>query len=204
VTVATRRPSVKPLPIDVRVTRQEAILRPEQLRTPLRLDIGGAAGPYAPDEYTTVDLFGDPDVRGDIRDLPFHDDSVDAIWVSHVLEHLAIREVPKALAECLRVLIPGRRMIVRVPNFDYVAKYWLTGEDRAWAEAMVFGLQVNQATGEPDEGEFHRSAFTHNVLRADLEAAGFECLRVEMRWTHNQETLQAVARKPRVLTQATS
>jgi ribosome maturation factor RimP len=60
---------------------------------------------------------------------------------------------------------------------------------------MVFGLQVNQATGEPDEGEFHRSAFTTAILRADLEAAGFEVLRVEMRWTHSQETLQAVARK---------
>jgi hypothetical protein len=63
---------------------------------------------------------------------------------------------------------------------------------------MVFGLQVNQTTGLPDEGEFHRCAFTSAVLRADLEAAGFEVLRVEMRWTHNQETLQAVARKPGV------
>jgi hypothetical protein len=88
------------------------------------------------------------------------------------------------------------RAIIRVPNFDYVAKYWLTGPDRGWAEAMVFGLQRNQLTGEPDEGEFHRSAFTTAILKADLEAAGFEVLRVEMRWTHNQETLQAVARKP--------
>ena len=62
---------------------------------------------------------------------------------------------------------------------------------------MVFGLQVNQLTGEPDPGEFHRSAHTAGSLRADLEAAGFEVLRVEMRWTHNQETLQAVARKPK-------
>jgi hypothetical protein len=94
-----------------------------------------------------------------------------------------------ALAEFLRVLKPRARAIIRVPNFDYVAKYWLTGPDRGWAEAMVFGLQSA-------EGEFHKSAFTNAILRADLEAAGFEVLRVEMRWTHNQETLQAVARKP--------
>lgn len=169
-------------------TRPEAILRP--LRDPLRLDLGGAAAPYAPDEYQTVDLFGDPDIRADVRDLPLVDGSVDAIWASHVLEHLAIADVPIALAEWLRVLAPGRRAIIRVPNFDYVAKYWLTGPDRAWAEAMVFGRQT-------DEGEFHRSAFTAAILRADLEAVGFEVLRVEMRWTHNQETLQAVARKPR-------
>jgi ubiquinone/menaquinone biosynthesis C-methylase UbiE len=127
---------------------------------------------------------------GDARDLPFADGAVDAIWASHVLEHLAIKDVGKALGEFYRVLRPNGRAIIRVPNFDYVAKYWLTGPDRGWAEAMVFGLQTS-------EGEFHRSAHTAGSIRADIEAAGFECLRVEMRWTHNQETLQAVARKPR-------
>jgi SAM-dependent methyltransferase len=175
--------------VDERVTRPEAIRRPETLRTPLRIDIGGAASPYAPDEYTTVDIGGEPDIEGDARDLPFADGSVDAIWASHILEHLAVTDVPVALAEWLRVLVPGRRAIIRVPNFDYVAKYWLTGPERPWAEAMVFGLQTS-------EGEFHRSAHTAGSIRADLEAAGFEVLRVDMRWTHNQETLQAVARKP--------
>lgn len=176
--------------VDSRVTRPEAILRPEAIRTPLKLDIGGAAGPYAPDEYATVDLFGEPDIRADMADLPFADNSVDAIWASHVLEHCAMAKVAEVLAEWLRVLKPHGRAIIRVPNFDYVAKYWLTGPDRAWAEAMVFGHQA-------DEGEFHKSAFTAGTIQADLEGTGFECLRVEMRWTHNQETLQAVARKPR-------
>ena len=178
------------LTADPRITDPGAVLRPEALRTPLRLVLGGAASPYAPDEYTTVDLHGDADVRGDITALPFADGVADAVWCSHVLEHLAIAEVPVALGEVMRVLAPGRRAVIRVPNFDYVAKYWLTGPDRGWAEAMVFGLQDGP-------GEFHKSAFTAQIVQADLEAAGFEVLRVEMRWTHNQETLQAVARKPR-------
>jgi predicted SAM-dependent methyltransferase len=168
------------------VTRPDAVRR---IKHPLKLDLGGAAVPYANDEYTTVDLYGDMDIEADVRDLPFADNSVQAIWASHVMEHLAIADVPKALAEWHRVLAPRRRAIIRVPNFDYVARYWLTGPDRGWAEAMVFGLQT-------DDGEYHKSAFTAAILRADLEAAGFEVLRVEMRWTHNQETLQAVARKP--------
>jgi len=174
---------------DVRVTRPEAVRRWETLRTPLKLDIGGAAVPYAPDEYTTVDIAGDMDIEADMGDLPFVDSSVDAIWASHVLEHCPMAKVPAVLTEWLRVLKPRKRAIIRVPNFDYVAKYWLTGEDRTWAELMVFGLQTS-------EGEFHRAAFTPSLLRADIEAAGFVCDRVEMRWTHNQETLQAVAHKP--------
>lgn len=173
---------------DHRLTDPAALLR-GPLPDVLKLDVGGASVPYAPDEYVTVDPYGDPVVRGSATELPFVDDSVDAIWCSHVLEHLAGKEVPVALAEFFRVLRPGRRAILRVPNFDYVAKYWLTGPDRGWAEAMVFGLQT-------DDGEFHKSAFTAGTIKADVEAAGFECLRVEMRWTHNQETLQAVAKKP--------
>lgn len=156
---------------------------------PLRIDIGGAGEPYAPDEYTVVDIAEGAAIHGDIRALPFEEGEVDAIWCSHTLEHVAIADIPVALAECRRVLRPGGRAIFRVPNFDYVAKYWLTGPDRMWAEAMVFGLQS-------DEGQFHRSAHTAGSLKADLEGAGFEVLRVEMRWTHGQETLQAVARKP--------
>jgi SAM-dependent methyltransferase len=175
--------------VDERVTDWFAVKRPETIRTPLRLDIGGAAVPYAADEYTTVDLYGDPDVLADACDLPFSDNSVDAIWASHVLEHLRTSDIPRALAEWFRVMKPHARAIIRVPNFDYVAKYWLTGPDRGWAEAMVFGLQTG-------DGEFHKAAFTAGTIKADVEAAGFECLRVEMRWTHNQETLQAVARKP--------
>src|SRR5262245_28249149 len=163
---------------------------------PLKLDIGGGTQPYAPDEYTSVDVNDDADVKGDVCALPFEDDTVDAIWCSHVLEHLPMARVSVAMAEMYRVLKPHSRAIIRVPDFDYVAKYWLTGPDRPWAEAMVFGLQRNQTTGEPDDAEFHRSAFTYGTLKADLEAAGFEVLRVEKRWTHNQETWQAVARKP--------
>jgi SAM-dependent methyltransferase len=174
---------------DERVTRPEAIRRWETLRPRLKLDIGGAAVPYAADEYTTVDIAGDMDIEADMAELPFGDSTVDGIWASHVLEHCAMAKVPSVLAEWLRVLKPKKRAIIRVPNFDYVAKYWLTGEDRGWAEAMVFGLQTA-------EGEFHKSAFTAALLRADLEGSGFVVDRVEMRWTHNQETLQAVAHKP--------
>lgn len=176
---------------DPRVTRPDAIKRPELLsRDHLRLDIGGAAGPWAPEEYVTVDLYGDMDIEADMGDLPFADNTVDAIWAQHVLEHCPMGKVTAVLTEWLRVLRPGCRCIIRVPNFDYVAKYWLTGEDRGWAEAMVFGLQTS-------EGEFHKSAFTPSLLKADLEGVGFVCDRVEMRWTHGQETLQAVAHKPR-------
>jgi predicted SAM-dependent methyltransferase len=157
---------------------------------PVKLDIGG--GVYKRDaDYLAVDILGKTDVKAAMWALPFRDSTVDTIWSSHSLEHVGVYRVSQTLKEWHRVLKPGHGAIVQVPNFDYVAKYWLTGADRAWAEAMVFGTQT-------DDGQYHKCAFTASSLRADLEAAGFEVKRVEMRWSHSQETLQAVAVKPKV------
>jgi len=154
----------------------------------VKLDIGG--GKYKRDEdYISVDLFGDMDVKATMWALPFLDNSVDFIWSSHTLEHCPRDKVITTLFEWLRVLKPGGRVIIGLPNFDYVARYWLTGPDRNWAEQMVYGEQVT-------EGEFHRTAFTPQILKLDLEGVGFKVLRSELRWSYNQEHIQTTAMKP--------
>lgn len=156
----------------------------------MKLDIGAGANRRDTD-YKTVDLyFEGADYKAPMWEIPLPDASVEAIWAEHCLEHIPMAKVPPTLKEWHRLLRPDCRAIVSVPNLDYVAKYWLTGGDRAWAEMMMFGNQMH-------EGEFHKCGFTAALLRADLEAAGFKVLRVEIRWTHSQETLQAVAVKPR-------
>ena len=155
----------------------------------MKLDIGSDKNTKRGEDYLSIAVAGPTEVRANMWALPFKDNSIDSIWSSHALEHVGIYQVSPTLKEWHRVLKPKQKVIVSVPNFDYVAKYWLTGADRAWAEAMVFGMQS-------DEGQFHKCAFTAASLRSDLEAAGFKVKQIEMRWTHSQETLQAVATKP--------
>lgn len=155
---------------------------------PLKLDIGGGTN-KRDEDFTSVDLQGG-DVTADMWDLPYDDNVVDFIWSSHTLEHAGMYKVNQTLKEWFRVLKPGSKAIIQVPDFNYVARYWLTGENRQWAEAMVFGHQTH-------EGEFHKSAFTAATLRADLEAVGFTVERIEIRMTYNQESLQAVCLKPK-------
>ena len=75
--------------------------------------------------YTTTDLNSPiADVKADICDLPFKDNSFDFIICNHVLEH--IPDDIKAMQELYRVLAPAGTAVVQVP---YDAKREITFED---------------------------------------------------------------------------
>jgi predicted SAM-dependent methyltransferase len=66
-------------------------------------------------EYTTTDLFSPlADVKADICDLPFEDNSYDIIFCNHVLEH--IPDDTKAMQELFRVLKKGGMAILQIPQ----------------------------------------------------------------------------------------
>lgn len=66
-------------------------------------------------EYTTTDLNSPlADVKADICNLPFRNDSFDVILCNHVLEH--IPEDTKAMQELYRILKPGGWGIFQIPQ----------------------------------------------------------------------------------------
>jgi SAM-dependent methyltransferase len=68
-------------------------------------------------DYTTTDLNSPlADVKADICDLPFEDNSFDVILCNHVLEH--IPDDTKALNEIYRILKPNGWAILQIPQ-DY-------------------------------------------------------------------------------------
>lgn len=65
-------------------------------------------------DYITCDLNSPiADVKADIQDLPFEDNSFDVIFCNHVLEHVA--DDKRALSELYRVMKPGGWGIFQVP-----------------------------------------------------------------------------------------
>ncbi len=74
----------------------------------------------------------DPGIRRlDVRrPLPFASGSIDAVYASHLLEHLHRDEGARLLAECHRVLRPGGALRVVVPDLRaIVAAYAGTGPE---------------------------------------------------------------------------
>ena len=66
-------------------------------------------------DYTTTDLNSPlADVKADICNLPFEDESFDFILCNHVLEH--IPDDHKAMNELYRILKPGGTAILQIPQ----------------------------------------------------------------------------------------
>ena len=58
--------------------------------------------------------------QGDICDLPFSDESFDAVICSSVIYHEWVSDVPRAMCEMRRVLRPGGLLILNVPAFRFL------------------------------------------------------------------------------------
>ena len=66
-------------------------------------------------EYITADLYSPiADIKADITNLPFDDDSFDVILCNHVLEH--IQDDIKAMRELFRVMKKGGMGIFQIPQ----------------------------------------------------------------------------------------
>jgi len=66
-------------------------------------------------QYTTTDLLSPlADVKADICNLPFEDNSYDIIFCNHVLEH--IPDDTKAMQELYRILKPKGLAILQIPQ----------------------------------------------------------------------------------------
>jgi ADP-heptose:LPS heptosyltransferase/predicted SAM-dependent methyltransferase len=70
-----------------------------------------------------------PDIRANAEDLAiFADGSMDFCFSSHLLEHYPYEEVPKVLAEWMRVIKPGGYLVLYLPDED---QYPNVGEPEA-------------------------------------------------------------------------
>lgn len=96
----------------------------------------------------------------------------DAVYCSHSLEHLYPHEVPEAIAEFYRVLKPGGKAVVLVPDLEGVPPT----DDELPGTPGVCGLHLfyGDAREIPTRPYMaHHCGFVESTLRAAMEAAGF-------------------------------
>ncbi|HXO03009.1 MAG TPA: methyltransferase domain-containing protein [Stellaceae bacterium] len=135
-----------------------------------------------------IDPSVNPDILCSMTDMePIATGSIDAVWSSHNLEHLHRHEVPVALAEFLRVLLPGGQLLLTLPDLQRIAEL-VAGdglEDEAYVSPsgpitaldMIYGHTPSLARGNHHMA--HKTGFTARTLRQLLTDAGFTGLALQ-------------------------
>lgn len=114
---------------------------------------------------------------GNANDLSiFKDNLFSEIYASHIAEHLDHKdELLAALKEWLRVLKPGGKLSISVPDLDVLAacilsKDQLSFQERYIAMCMMFG-------GHKDQYDYHVVGLNEEFLTNFLTQAGFRHIR---------------------------
>lgn len=155
----------------------------------------------------------------DIFNLPFADNSVDAIKADGFIEHLSFNEEKNFFLEVKRVLSQNGLFEFSTPDFEDAIKKWLSAKDdwkdfyrsddeainqqhwfgnysysteNRWGYlmAMIFGSQNG-------EGQYHKNAYTEGKIRSMMHYLGFEIIELSrFAWKNDRDLmLKVVARK---------
>jgi len=102
----------------------------------------------------------------------FDSNTFSAIYASHVVEHFDYRgELQKTLKEWLRVLEPGGKLYISVPDLDILAKLLLaknelTVKERFEVMCMIFG-------GHMDKYDYHLTGLNEDFMTIILKNIGY-------------------------------
>lgn len=161
----------------------------------VRLNLG--SGDSKLEGFISVDLYDETaDVRADICELPFDNESIDEIVAYQVIEHLEYNKSQQMFDEMYRVLKPGGTAIVETPDIAVVARkileegltdkwlYNLVGEYyRPWDKERYDDWEHNAAS-------IHRNPWTMERLTKFAFVAGFSQIdRREPDFYHYEENM---------------
>lgn len=148
-----------------------------------RLNVG--CGRYPLPYWTNLDA--NPDMPADVRaDALEHlarmpDASLDEIYAGHFLEHLTRCEARVFLADCWRVLVPGGRIGITVPDTDEVLRRYLAGSidaielpERVWWPVADLDAVCHIFLYSDIQPSPHRWAYSARTLARALALTGFE------------------------------
>ena len=148
-------------------------------QTGLRLQLG--CGPRVKKGWVNVDLAPGADLQLDLREpLPFDDGTFELIYAEHFVEHVDYpNTVGQLLKECYRVLEPGGRVSLVVPDCELVIRSYVLGGTKEFHEAEAKWHPESLTTAMEHinysfrQGGEHRFAYDFETFAKVVSGAGF-------------------------------
>ena len=117
------------------------------------------------------------DVIAHIEQIKLPSDSVGAIYNSHVFEHIPRAEAARVLAEWYRVLKPGGKMYICVPDQEVLFRIYLDNlplYDKEEGRYPVDRACYLTYGGQTNRHDFHFYGYSLTTLKYLLESVGFK------------------------------
>ena len=133
------------------------------IERPVRLNLG--CGDFQPEGYVNLDK----KLGHEVYPLAYPDNYADEIRASHILEHFSHLRTPEVLAEWVRVLKPGGKLLVAVPDLRLMCESYLAGKPGNY-QGWLMG-------GHDDEHDHHGAQFDERGLAKLMADAGLTCIK---------------------------
>ena len=180
-----------PLNFVQRAVQTPALLLSRRGLTHRRLEIGPGAGRIQ--GFETLNIVGGRNVDyvwNAERRLPFRAGTFSIIYASHILEHVPWFRTERVLKEWVRVLAPGGRLELWVPDGLKICKAFVDAENEgtqsfhqdgwyrfnerkdpcAWASGRIFSY--GDGSGYRNHPNWHLAIFSPRYLEEALKRAG--------------------------------
>jgi predicted SAM-dependent methyltransferase len=162
-----------------------------------------------------------PLVHDITKPLPFSTNSIDAIYGSHVVEHLYRSDATRLLVECKRVLKPGGILRLVVPDVQAMARNYLATKDaqrndhryeNGESAADLLNEQLHFRNAAPPSGSFvfkfysiwkdfhhHKWMYDSDSLAKLMAGAGFTGVAEKGLWQSDISGIEEVELEARIL-----
>ena len=181
------------------IVKRNGLINCKRYNKNIKLNLGAGGIEYP--GYLSVDFY-DPraNIQMDITKLDFEDNSVTEILASHVFEHLNPYKSIDILKDWLRVLKPGGKLIMEMPNIEELCKRFVTAStgERYGILNAIYGSVNTTDSGNPSDitsphlfGWWPQSMFDH------LWNAGYtDIVFMDEKIPHPESNFRVEATKP--------
>jgi predicted SAM-dependent methyltransferase len=111
--------------------------------------LNAGCGTHYAQGWTNTDVWSSDTTKPDIvvkpgEPYPFDDNTFDAVFMGHVIEHIPWNDVPRFLNDISRVAKPNAPMLIVGPDVFKTIKRWHEGQEPWWMiESVMEHLDMN-------------------------------------------------------------